>query len=341
MRRFRSRTPRVRTAPKPIKFKPIALDLRGLQQAYDWMPVDKVISFRLAFEWYATNIVNLMFGKALTEEQNKDLDRATKLKALGDDSTSEGEKENAWKSALRRYEKIWAEKDLPKVDTALATTTPDKNVASLQTVLTNLNQVYRNFDVHFRLTSGEERESVEKDILLPRTELEQMVGQPPIKTALNEAINVAKVISIVTVEGQQQLDGSLFMTHLPLVLKEVGDWASTTSGISKPVGKILRTPTPKATPVPEAPSAPRIMTAPSRIRIPASDPYMIFKPDTIKAAISQRLSSHQFVPLSELRTLCGTYGVSEGMVGAAVKDLEKKANVRFEHSPDKKSIRIL
>src|ERR1017187_4254747 len=107
------------SVPSPIAIVVPTPDLPKLQTAYDWMRVDRTAGFKLVFEWYAANTMALLYGAPLDETRQKSYDRAVKAKALGDSSNMEGEKIQAWSTALHLFEKIWAGKNLPLLDTVL------------------------------------------------------------------------------------------------------------------------------------------------------------------------------------------------------------------------------
>src|ERR1017187_4684327 len=195
---FRSRQAAQQAAhntPTPIAIVVPTPDLPKLQTAYDWMRVDRTAGFKLVFEWYAANRMALLYGAPLDEIRQKSYDRAVKAKALGDSSNMEGEKMQAWSTALHLFEKIWSTKNLPLLDAALNNNTqPGSAVSNIQAVLANLNKAFTPH-VRFRVTFNAEREFLEGEILLPEAELDQMVGLPPLTVALNEIPTAAKVIS--------------------------------------------------------------------------------------------------------------------------------------------------
>jgi len=260
--RRRPRVPHPNAAPpKPVKIVAPVLDIAGLTTAYEWLLLDKSLGFRLAFEWYTNNAAALLHGGQLDEAGAKLLEKATKSKALGDSSDQPYEKENAWRRALIIYEKIWAGKNLPKIDDALASAaTPGVMVTACQTVLSNLNAAYNSLGIQFKIRSGTERDLLESEILLPQSDIISMVAAPPIKAVLGEALTVAKAISIVTTDGQSQLDYALFLANLPRAIDAATAWALTASKLTQPVAQIK---TPRAARAPRDPNAPRAPQGPS------------------------------------------------------------------------------
>lgn len=231
-----------KTAPKPIKVVKPTVDPDGLKQAYEWLAVDRNAGFKLAFDWYGTNLTALLFGDPLDADRQKSYDRALKSKAQGDHTTFDGERQTAWTTALRFYEKVWASRDLPKVADALAAvdigTTPSRRVSDVQTVIGMLNSAYDGL-VTFRMTFGSEREADGNEVLLPVADIAAMVPLTPLKSALRELPTVAKLLSIVTdtETGEQSLDGGKFMSTLPTLLDKVADWGAHGNLASKAVGK--------------------------------------------------------------------------------------------------------
>jgi hypothetical protein len=243
-------------APKPIKVVQPTVDLTGLVEAYDWMPVNKILGYTLALEWYSTNLQALMYGMTIDATTQKALEMASKLKGLGDSSPHDEEKDNAWRKTLAKYEAIWATHKLPKIEDALKQTVPGKSVAAIKTVLDNFAAAYGAFGVRFRLSMNADREFDANEISIPRAELAAMVGAAPLKTVVNEAVNVAKVTSVamVTVDGvsKLKLDNAKFMSQLPVMMEAATTWALGTAGTSKPIGRVTPTKAPKAPKVPGA-----------------------------------------------------------------------------------------
>lgn len=246
------------TPPPPVVIKNPELPIQGLETAYGWMTLDKVASFKLAFEWYANNMLGLLFGDPLDVDRQKTYDRATKAKNLGDQGATEGEKFQAWTTALHLYEKVWSKKPLPKIDDALTSTTPPPAVQNVLTVLQNLNTIFQPY-VKFRATFNPSREFLQGEILIPYVDLDAFVAEQPLKIALNEVPTVAKVMSLVDDgEGNMNLDGRAFMTNLPLLLSQVGQWATDSSKqVFKPIGKSsISVAPPKVSSTPKVPRTP-------------------------------------------------------------------------------------
>ncbi len=226
-------------APAAITIKPPKLDFGGLNAAYEWLPADKPLGFRMAFSWYAENAVALLHGDPLDTDRQRAYDRAVKAKVLGDGGQTEGEQLQAWTTALHLYEqKVWPAKPLPKVDEAL-TAQPGKRVAAAKAVLANLNAAFSGH-LAYTLGTGADREWGEGTVSVSAAELERMAAQSPLKTALSEVLAVAKAVSIVTEDGKRRLDGALFMANLPRVLESVNAWAEKQDRLTKAVGKTTK-----------------------------------------------------------------------------------------------------
>lgn len=327
--------------PSAIKIEQPPLDIPALNAAYEWMPVDQVIGFRLAFEWFAANQTALLFKDPLDETRQKRFDKGIKAQNLGDSSSYEGEKIQAWMTALHTFEKVWDGRGLPKLDDALANKTLSPRVTNIQKVLDNLNQAFADFGVRFRVTTKIDREATPDGILIPIAEMPSLLTQPPLQVALNEAPTVAKVKAIVKdpITGEESLDGDAFFQVLPLILNRVSQW---TMGMNKdafrPLEKAPKVKVPKGK-APKGTQAPK--PAGPRVRIPAVDPFRIFKSDTIKAAIAMVLGDKKFKTLASLKALCSQYGVTNGMVNTALRELKVKGKIDWEYSPDHKSVRLL
>ena len=332
------------TPPAAIPVLAPTLNLAGLSEAYSWMSIDRLASLKLAHEWYAEAITPanhkpspLLYQAPLDAAQQKTFDMAVKVKGVGNSTPYPEEKATFLEKTIRMYEQIWSGRNLPKLDDAKAATTVSSHVQAVQKVLSNFNAAFAS-TARFRMTFGIEREFLEGEVLLPKAEVERMIGEPPLKAVLAEATTVAKVASITTVDGQQKLDGQKFMATLPQVLSQVYAWAASADKPMKAIGKVTVMPASASGTAPKVRATPVSVPMGARTRLPANDPYGIFKANTVKAAISQTLSDKQWHPLQSLKSLCQTYGVSDGMVGTAMKDLEKKAGVKFDRRG--KDIRI-
>jgi len=254
--------------PVAIPVSAPTLDLAGLTSAYEWMSIDRLASLRMAHEWYAEAICPtdhrpspLLYGAPLNPAQQKQYDMAVKIKGVGDSTPYPEEKATFLEKAIRMYEGIWASKNLPKVDEA-ASIPVGLGVKNVQAVLANFNAAFKSEGIGFRMTFNADREFLEGEILLPKKELDQLVGEPPLKAVLAEVPTVAKVASITTVDGQQQLDGAKFMATLPTVLQSVYNWAAGADRVMKPIGKAPVAVKPKAPKTPGA-SSTSTLAAPS------------------------------------------------------------------------------
>ena len=229
-------------APKPITVKAVKIDADSLLKAYEYSALSETLGLRLALEWYQQNITFLLYGKALDTDQQKTYSRAVKAQELGNSSTMEGEQSQAFRTALRQYDKLFgAAHTLPSVDTAVQTMTdkPSKRVEAVKTVLDTLNKAFDNA-VKFTLTLNPDREVVDKEFHLPLAELEAATTSTPLHLALTEAPNVAQALSIVYQDGSPVLDGAAYMENLPKILTGIAHWATTLSNI-----KPISTPAPK------------------------------------------------------------------------------------------------
>lgn len=220
---------------KPITIEAPKIDSTGLLTAYDWFAVDKVIAFKLAFEWYAKNTPLLLFGDPLDDQRQKTLDRGIKSKALGDGSNIMEERTHAYTTAIHLYEKVWPNKDLPLLDANLNRTDVGQHVTDTLKVLDTLNQFYSDYSVKFRVTYNDDRELQSGEVLLPKKEVDLMIPMTPIQILIRESTTVAKAASIVTVEGTQTLDGSKFMSTLPEIMQKIAEW-SAKEGIGNAIG---------------------------------------------------------------------------------------------------------
>lgn len=222
--------------PPPVAITAPILPLQDLQTAYDWMVLDKIASFRLAIEWYNKHLNSLLFRVPLTTEQQKTYDRAKKAQELGSSSNINGEKVQAWSTAIHLYEKIWTAKNLPQLDPALNSISPSPAVQNILKVIDNLNGVFSQYGCKFRATFSDSRELSEGEILIPYKDLDRMVSKQPFRVALDEVPTVCKVISLVHADGKVSLDGTKFMTQLPILLTSVGEYAANREAF-KALGK--------------------------------------------------------------------------------------------------------
>ncbi len=260
--------------PVAIAQKSSVLDVGGLARAYEWLAVDQDLGYRLAFDWYAANSADLMGRDPMSAEQQKTYDRAVKARALGECAGAHApERAQANSTALRLFERVWASKPLPRVDDALANPNPSQHVKNVQAVLANLNAAFGPW-VGYRAAFGAKRACDAKIISVPVVEIDRMIGQAPLKTALDEVPTAAQVASVVrNAAGRDELDGGAFMTNLPLILAAVEAWAETMAGaLLKPLGK-----GPKAGPAGKAAKtgAPRAARAAGSSRVKATNPKII------------------------------------------------------------------
>lgn len=313
-------------APKPIKMKIPKLDVSGLEAAYEWMVVDKLLSFRLAFEWYAENVPTLLFGDPLDADRQKRYDRATKSKTLGDSATDYGEERlHAYATSIHLYENVWPNRGLPKLDDAVKVATPSKRVGEVQQVLACLNEAYKESAVTFGITMGTEREYGRGSVLLPQGELYSLIGRPPIKVVMSEALSIAKLSAAVTdpQTGETELDGGLFMSALPTILGGISSWAENYSGnLARAFGKPYVARASKKAGASTARSAGATNHAPLSVR----DPFGVFRPNTIKAMIASVLFDRAQHSIKELEAVCTKHGFGKGQVKWAFQGLKEKGH---------------
>jgi len=320
--------PRNTAIPKPINIRQRKLDTTGLIHAYEWMPVDKVTSFRLAFEWFNKNQVALLTGHPLDADNQRRHNQAKNAQILGESETEIGGKLQAWRTAIRLFERIWSNRNLPKVNEAEAVTTPGTRVAQISKVLENLNSVFETQGVKFLLTAKSQREVCTDGILLPESELSRLISEPPLKVALAEAVGVAKVTAtVVDPDGKSRLDGEKFLANLNTILGQIYVWAEANGGGTKPVGKA-----PKG-------RGTRRPSGVTRGSLTATDPLGIFKPNTVKAGIASLLADRKWHPMTELRAQCRTFGVTDGPIYHTLRELGTKGHP-VEFTQDRKSVRI-
>ena len=239
-------------APQPIANVRPAIDAAGLNRAYAWMAVDKLIGMQLATEWYGSNVTHLLIQYPLTAENMKRYEKGRKATELGNQGTTEGEKIAAWGTALKTFEAIWPGAKLPTLAEAEKLTTVDPHVTNVMTVLGNLKSAFNGL-VTFQPTMESERDVVSGTVKIPMKILESFVTEPPLKLALSEVTGVATAASMTTVDGETNIDGNEFMSNLPAILDGVYTWAATLNGnLSKPLVKVA---TPSAPRVPRTPRA--------------------------------------------------------------------------------------
>jgi hypothetical protein len=108
-----------------------------------------------------------------------------------------------------------------------------------------------------------ERDYTAGVMTVPRGEMEDLCGQPPLQVLLAEAVTATRAKATVlmvrdgkTVFGEDkkplyEVDGALFMANLPLVLEGVYAWAAQAGGsLTKPVGKVRAAKAPRTPKVP-------------------------------------------------------------------------------------------
>jgi hypothetical protein len=319
------------TVPKIIKLKAPKLDIRDLASAYEWLTADRALGFRLAFDWYGANLTALLYGDPMDADRQRQYDKATKAKSLGDSSNIEFEKIQAWTTALHVYERVWAKRNLPKVDAALDTAVPNRRMAQIVAVLANLNAAFEGHGVRFRVSLGTDREFGNGEILVPQTELAAMVAQAPIKAALAEAVTVAKVTSVVTnADGNAELDGVLFMTNLTAILAGIHEWAAKiphngfrTSG--------------KVTGMTGATKAPRVVSKPRSV---IRGSFEVFLKGSKKSLIATRLSDGQYHTIESLKKLCEELKTGHNQIKFTLAELVSRGGFTVEYRADGSEVSV-
>jgi len=327
---FPNFAPRNATAPKPIAVAAPVLKIDKLKAAYDWMPIDKMASLKLAHEWYADAIEPtdgtpspLLYMNPLTVDNQKLYDQAVKVRNLANGTPYPEEQMSSYSRSLKQFEKIWGAKfSLPTLDAAAAATDLSPRVANIQTVLNNYNAAFKSFNVKFRITFGADRHFSEGEILLPEAEVSRLVGEPPLKAILGEALTVAKVASIVSDgNGGQKLDGALYMANLPRVLTAVYDWAAGADRLLKPVGKVAKVKASKGTGT-RAPRVPRTPGTPS-VKVGANQTINIVRSVSGLASGKRKqamLLMVQGMTVAEYRRIvAATPGLDTGYATSALK----------------------
>lgn len=332
MARRRFHNTGTRTMPQAIPVLKPVLNVAGLAAAYEWSTINRMASLTLALEWYAEAIKPatnkpspLLYGAPLTAAQQKTFDLAAKVKMLGDGSPYPEERMTSYAKTIALYEQIWSGRGLPLL--ADAEKTPiGQRVSGIQTVLSNFNAAFGSFGVAFRVTFSGERSLDRNEVLLPESDVAEMIGQTPLKSVLAEATTVAKVTAVeADAEGNRRMNGQLFMANLPKVLASVADWAGALGGsATKPVGKLAKS-APKAS---ASSSAARAASTPSnKMIVFVNDPFGIFRRNTAKAGVANLLSDKQWHALGELEEECTKRGTGVSQVGWAVKELRAKGHV--------------
>ena len=335
MRRNHATNPR--KAPPVIALKAPRLDASGLEEAYEWMPADKTTGFRLAFDWWKINIEGdgsgpspLLWKDPLDADRQRSYDRAVKAQKLGDSSPIEGEKIQAWSTAIHLFERVWAARPIPKLDEALAATVPGKSVACVQGAVQNLNDCYSSCGLKFRLSFQAERDFDDREMMLalPKAEALAMAALPPIQAVLSEAKLVAQLTSFAQDEQGQLvrdeqdrpvMDPNRFDSRLTVALTAVAAWVVANDGrVAKAIGKPNKV---RHTNVnPAAASTPRVKS-----NVQAIDPFGLFRPNTCKAGIAAVLADGSFHLMENLRETCRLHGMSGyGQIKVALAELAAK-----------------
>jgi len=195
------------------------LDTAGLAAAYEWCAIDTTFGMVQALRWYGDNRIALLYGDPLDADRQRTYDRARKAQAQGDSTTYEGEKTQAYSTALHLLEKLWSSKGLPLLD---APHPPSPRLTPFVGVLDMLNTAFAPINVTYGIHAGAERTFADRRLLLSLAELEAFLIVPPLKTLLGEAPAATQVASVVN----KELDGALFMSNLSKALDGIYTWAS-------------------------------------------------------------------------------------------------------------------
>lgn len=105
----------------------------------------------------------------------------------------------------------------------------NQTAKDLLALLVALNTTYAALDVRFEptLLVGSERCMQGRTVVVPYQQLLDMAAQPLLKVVLNEAPNVASLMSVVVQDGQPTMDGALFMQNLSIVMAGVYTWVDS------------------------------------------------------------------------------------------------------------------
>lgn len=232
---MRLRTRRLRNIKRPpraIKIPPPKVNTDGLHMAYAWHRADAQLGLRLALEWYDSNLSKLLLAQPLTEETRRTYDRAAKSKALGGSSTELPEKETAWSTAIRLYEKVWSTRfRLPilAVEATKVSGSRTRQVAAAAGVLERLNAAYGSDSFRFiPITADSRRVNLQEgSIGIPISELVSMAGLPPLQAILRETVTVAQATAIgVNEVGETVVDLPRAFAQLPSLLEQIANWAA-------------------------------------------------------------------------------------------------------------------
>lgn len=323
--------------PPPIQIIAPVVDERALKTAYDWFLLEPVVGISLVTEWYQNNIPALTYKKALTADQTKSLEKAEKARLLGCSAQLEPEKIQAFRTAIRAYERIWASKALPTIDAAFNAKDAGEVPANPEVptqLLDQLNEAYKAFSITFRPTLDAEHDFVGHVIRIPKMKLDAMMAGPLLPAILDEAANVVRCLSIQTENGAAFIDAGQICENLPAVMSMVGAWAQNQNA-----GKLFHV-TPAAVKAPRVPGA-KQQRAPkvSGPVIPSVDPFGLFRSNTCKAAIAAVLGDRQVHNMTELKAVCTQYNSTFGPISHVLKDLAK-ANLTVTFSANRTKVTV-
>ena len=315
--------------PAAIKIPTKKVRLDELRAAYEWLAVDKPRGFRLAFKWFAENAPLLLKGDPLDAARQKAYDRAVKTRELGDHAGTPAEAIQAWRTTILQYENIvWPAAGLPKVDAYLAAPAT-KSMAALQTTLGALNNAFAPFHVSYRIGDASDRQfyrnGASATFDLPLAEVTHLATQPPLKTVLDEVPTIAQATSVVTVNGKEELDGTLFMENLPKILHATYAWAATAAGIH----------TPHLASVPKPPKLPGTPKPPCA---PGGGPtvvYMPIKPGSDMEKVLDLITTGQANTIPAIQAVTGWH---YHKVTMTISNLRCKAGINFTRKNGRYSI---
>ncbi len=252
------------TVPKAINVKASKLVADGLYSAYEWLKVDRAFGLEKAMAWFDENVPILLFKQPLDAAGQKRYDQASKARKLASGTDQSGERDQACRTAIRIYEKLFSfdSTTLPRIDAAFTAADvgekPKGDIPQKWELLQALNVPFESFGYHFRLGLGTDRSLVNGFITIPEAEFETLAQKPILSVLLAEAVTVARAISVVVdVEGNASLDGNLFFEKLPVVL----DAVAVSSGALAPTLKKAK--------VPKAPGVPGVRVASKKFSLAA------------------------------------------------------------------------
>ena len=217
--------------PKVIKLKKPTINSAELDEAYQWIPFGKHLAFPLALDWYQVNAPKLLCGQPLTPEGMTNYRRAEKSATLGNLAGTDGEREQAYRTSLRLYEKVFADAHkLPRFNED-APVNPNRRVAAMASTVTTLNSAFKGLGMQFIPTVKPEREFNRDSgkVLVPVEQLTTMSNSALLGAAFAEFVSAVKCASLIPGEnGTMKLDGAKLLNEaIPKALEGILAWAET------------------------------------------------------------------------------------------------------------------